>query len=160
MRIEYRIAKKQDAEVLIKLYNASFYEDYVRYGECPAYGRTKEKMELSIEQYPKDVILCDDVPVGVLSYQYKGEGKYEVGCLCVIPDYQGKGIGTKTIQYMKSICPNWMQITLITPADKEENIKFYVEKCGFQIVEKTMDGNVEVVRFSMNRLNNDKHIIR
>ena len=45
MEIEFRKAKTADAEVLIDIYNSAFYSDYLRYGECPAYGRTREVME-------------------------------------------------------------------------------------------------------------------
>lgn len=41
----------------------------------------------------------------------------------------------------------WKKITLVTPVDNEENIKFYTEKCGFSIGTREMNGNVEVVRF-------------
>lgn len=49
MKLAYRKAVKEDANLLIDIYNASFYEDYLHYGECPGYGKTKEEMELSIE---------------------------------------------------------------------------------------------------------------
>ena len=58
MDIEFRKAELADAELLIGIYNASFYDDYVRYGECPAYGKTKEMMERSIVDHPKFLILC------------------------------------------------------------------------------------------------------
>ena len=57
MKIEYRKADIADAELLIDIYNSSFYSDYVKYGECPAYGKTKEMMEKSIINYPKFIIL-------------------------------------------------------------------------------------------------------
>ena len=34
---------------------------------------------------------------------------------------------------------------------KHENVRFYTEKCGFQIVGTEKDGNVELVRFLMER---------
>lgn len=37
MELTYRKAVKADADVLIDIYNSSFYDDYVYYGECPAY---------------------------------------------------------------------------------------------------------------------------
>ena len=43
--LEFRQADITDAELLIEIYNASFYNDYIKYGECPAYGKTKEVME-------------------------------------------------------------------------------------------------------------------
>ena len=64
MKIEYRQAVTEDAELLVKIYNASFYDDYLRFGSCPGYGQTKETMEKSIMQRPKYIILCDDKPVG------------------------------------------------------------------------------------------------
>ena len=45
MGIEFRKADRVDAELLVDIYNASFYSDFIRYGECPAYGKTKEMME-------------------------------------------------------------------------------------------------------------------
>ena len=59
MKIEYRQAAIEDAEVLANIYNASFYDDYLRFGSCPGYGQTKESMEKSIMQRPKHIILCD-----------------------------------------------------------------------------------------------------
>ena len=34
---------------------------------------------------------------------------------------------------------------------KEQNIKFYTEKCGFYIGDRVMDGTVEVIKFYMER---------
>ena len=53
MELNYRKAVQDDAELLIEMYNAAFHADYIRYGECPAYGKTKEAMELSIAGFPK-----------------------------------------------------------------------------------------------------------
>ena len=41
--------------------------------------------------------------------------------------------------------------TLITPADKLENVKFYSEKCGFNIESTEKDGNVKVVRLVLGK---------
>lgn len=151
MKIDYRKANREDAELLIRIYNAAFYDDYIRYGECPAYGRSKERMEESIEKFEKQIILYDNEPVGVISAEDKGNGEYYVGCLCVIPTYQGKGIGTQAIKHLKEIYPDWMKITLITPVDKEENVRFYTEKNEFRIDGELMDGNVHMKHFIMER---------
>ena len=102
MTIEYRQAALKDAELLIKIYNASFYDDYVRYGSCPGYGQTKEEMQESINKYLKHIIICDNEPVGCVSCIKLVNRVYEVGCLCVVPEYQGKGIGTQAIRFIKS----------------------------------------------------------
>ena len=151
MRIEFRNAEIPDAEALIEIYNASFYDDYVRYGECPAYGRTKEMMERSIVDFPKFLILHNDRPIGCISCKEAGKGTYEVGCLCVIPEFQGKGIGTAAMEFAKSYFTDWERFTLVTPVDKSENVRFYTEKCGFDIQSAEMDGSVKVYRFILER---------
>lgn len=151
MTTEYRKAAKEDAEVLVNIYNASFYDDYLRYGACPGYGITKERMEESIIRHPKYLILYDHVPVGCVSYTKLGKGEYEVACLCVVPGFQGKGIGTQAIQFLKTLLEDWEKITLVTPMDKKQNVKFYTEKCGFRIESTERDGNVELARFVAER---------
>lgn len=151
MSLKYIKAKKEDADMLIEIYNASFYDDYIKYGECPAYGRTRGSMEVSIEKIPKLIIYWDDIPVGVISVANKGEGEYYLGCLCVISKYQGKGIGTQAVKYMLGYYKDWSKITLITPIDKEENVNFYTKKCGFIIDGAELDGDVKVVHFLMER---------
>ncbi len=151
MSLSYIQAKKEDADLLIKLYDLSFYEDYVKYGECPAYGRSREEMEASIENFPKLIIYYDAIPIGAFSVAKKGNGEYYLGCLCVIPEYQGRGIGSQTIRYMLDYYSDWNKVTLVTPADKLQNINFYTKKCGFRIDGSELDGNVEVLRFVMER---------
>ena len=147
MKIEYRQAEIEDAELLVDVYNASFFDDYVRYGSCPGYGLTKGMMEESIIRHPKHIILCDDKPVGCVSYTELGMGEYEVACLCIVPEFQGKGIGTQAIRFLKTLLGDWKTLTLVTPIDKKENVKFYTEKCGFRIESTERDGDVELVRF-------------
>ena len=151
MVLTYREAIKSDADLMIDIYNSSFYDDYVRYGQCPGYGKTKSQMEASILRFPKHIIMKNGIPVGAISLENKGNGRYYLGCLCIIPTYQGLGIGTQAFRYMLSICPDWKQITLVTPSVKDLNIKFYTEKCGFSITGRKMDGNVEVAIFTMER---------
>ena len=151
MSLKFIKAKKDDADMLIEIYNESFHDDYIKYGECPAYGRTRERMQASIEKFLKHIIYCDDIPVGVISVEDRGKGEYYLGCLCVIPKYQGEGIGTQAVKYMLGYYKDWSKITLKTPADKEANINFYTKKCGFIINGTDMDGNVKVVNFIMER---------
>ena len=151
MTIRFRQAAPEDAELLIDIYNASFHDDYLKYGTCPGYGLTKEFMEESIIRHPKHIILCDNEPVGCVSYTKLDTGVYGVTCLCIVPEFQGKGIGTQAIQFLKTLLEDWKTLTLVTPLDKKENIRFYTEKCGFQMVSTEMDGNVELARFVLER---------
>lgn len=141
--LHYEKAEKGHAKLLTGLYNAAFYDDYIRYGECPAYGRSIERMEQSIERFPKWIVYQDNTPIGVISYENRGDGIFYIGCLCIIPEYQGRGIGTAVIKHFCSLV-HWKKILLITPADKKQNLAFYT-KCGFVPGEKRMDGSVEVI---------------
>ena len=151
MTIEFRKAGLEDAESLIRIYNASFYDDYRRYGACPGYGLTKERMEASILCRPKYIIYCDHTPVGCVSYAKRDAGVYEIACLCIVPEFQGKGIGTQAIRFLTTILDDWKLLTLVTPIDKEENVRFYTEKCGFQIVSTETAGRVPLARFVLKR---------
>ena len=151
MELTYRRAEEADAGLLVELYDRSFYEDFVKYGQCPAYGRTKERMEESIRRFPKEIVLCDGVPVGAISWEHRGGGQYYLGCLCVAPDYQNRGIGTQAVSYFRQTHPDWTRIELITPADKIGNIHFYTQKCGFELINTAMDGDVKVVCLSLKR---------
>ena len=151
MEIEFRKANIEDAELLISIYNDSFFSDFERFGECPAYGKTKEEMEKSIIDYSKFLIICDNKAVGCISCIGREKGTYEVGCLCVIPEFQGKGIGTEAMKFVRTNYSDWKRFTLVTPVDKSENVRFYTEKCGFSIDSEEMDGNVKVFRFVLER---------
>ena len=151
MKIEFRKAETSDAELLTDIYDSAFYSDHIRYGGCPAYGKTVEMMERSIIEFPKFLIICDGRPVGCISCKEKDQGIYEIGCLCVIPEFQGRGIGSAAIGFVKTHYANWKAFNLVTPSDKTENVRFYTKKCGFDIESSEMDGDVEVFRFLLKR---------
>lgn len=49
MIIEFERATLDDIEELINVRNQSFYEDYVKYGECPGYNIINEYMNVSVK---------------------------------------------------------------------------------------------------------------
>ena len=151
MIISFKQAEIADAGLLVDIYNASFFSDYQRFGSCPGYGKTIEMMEESIRLFPKHIILCDNKPVGCVSCRQTGPREYEIGCLCVIPEHQGKGIGTRAVRFVQDHNDDWKRLTLVTPLYKLENVRFYTEKCGFQIAGTERDGKVVLARFMMER---------
>ena len=113
MVISYKQAVIDDAGLLVDIYNASFFSDYLRFGVCPGYGKTTEMMEESIRLIPKHIILCDNKPVGCISCHQIRPHEYEIGCLCVIPEYQGKGIGTQAVRFVQNYYDDWKRMTLV-----------------------------------------------
>ena len=72
--------------------------------------------------------------------------------VCVLSQsFKEKEFGTQAIRFVTSHYRDWDKITLVTPIDKKENVKFYTEKCGFNIVSMEMDGNVKVARFVLEK---------
>lgn len=67
MGLRFRHAELIDASLLISIYDAVFYQDYLRYGKCLGCGKTLEVMERSIAKYPKFIIYCGNQPVGCIS---------------------------------------------------------------------------------------------
>ena len=150
MDIQIKSVTTEDAEVLVNIYNEAFYEDYVKYGECPGYGKSVSDMEKSINETLKYIAYVGENPVGAISVLKKDDGLYYLGALCVIPEYQRMGIGHKLLEFFEEQNKDWKKIELVTPADKEKNISFYTKKCGFEIGSEEMDGMVKVYHFSLN----------
>ena len=147
----YKNAEISDADVLIEIYNSAFYDDFVRYGQCQAYGKSKEEMEQSIRDYPKTIAYDQDKAVGVVSCKAEEPGKYYIGCLAVVKEAQGRGIGTELLNHFMSEHPDWKELTLVTPKDNERNIRFYTKRFGFDIVGEEVDGAVTVLWFKLSR---------
>lgn len=103
------------------------------------------------KEIEKHTVYADNVPVGVISIHNEGRGKYYLGNLCVIPEYQHKGIGKQAIDFILKHYTDLIELTLVTPKDKVENVNFYTKKCGFNIIGTKMDGNIEVLRFEFKR---------
>lgn len=139
-------AEDCDAAIFVEMQNKSFKEDYLRYGECPGYGRTLESMLASMKNNIQYKIMLDGIPVGKVSAHEEADTCH-LDCLCVIPQYENQGIGEKAVEFIESQFPNAKSWHLETPSDKKRNHYFY-RKCGYGIIDEKMDGNVKVVIFS------------
>lgn len=81
-------------------------------------------------------IICDEVWAGgvVLSIDEK-TGCNSLDLFFVNAEGQGKGIGTKVWQLIEKMYPKTQIWETHTPYFDKRNIHFYVNKCGFHIVE-------------------------
>lgn len=153
MKIEYRRASEEDCNELIRINNEAYLADFLRYGECPGYQISFNQMRESLqrENTEKYLIDVDDVPVGAVTIVRKAEHAYYLGNLCIVPEYQHRGIGQKTIAFIVDHYVDLKELSLVTPADKAENVRFYTEKCGFKITGEKMDGSVKVAIFTLQK---------
>ena len=128
----FRPAEEKDVPLLTNLYDRAFLEDFQRYGQCPGYGRSQEQMRDSLRRVPKQILLFG----GELSFAYQNiarfgeerdDGSVYLGCLCIAPEMQGRGLGTRAFAHMPEECPEVHRFELVMPADKAQNIAFISE---------------------------------
>ena len=144
MHIQFESASLEDADILISVQNQSFHSDFVQYGVCPGYNRSHDSMVESISLHHVYKILCDGTVVGDIIVRDKGNETFYLGCICVIPGYENKGIGQLAMQFVDACFPAARHWSLETPSDKLKNHYFY-KKHGYEV---TKEYDVEGVRIS------------
>ena len=142
----FTLATKDDIKNLIEIQNKAFCDDYMKYGECPGYGRTYESMKRSIENCIVYKIMVDNIIVGDIIVRDNHDDTYFLGGLCVIPAYENNGIGQEAMKFLDQRFKYARHWSLETPADKERNHHFY-KKCGFHITKEYNVGKVAIVLF-------------
>jgi len=144
--ISFGLATTEDIGDLIAIQNQAFYDDYVKYGNCPGYGRTYESMKSSVENCIAYKIMMDGTIVGDIIVRDNHDGTYFLGGLCVIPKYENNGIGQTAMKFLDQHYNDACHWSLETPADKERNHYFY-KKCGFHVTKEYMVGTVKIALF-------------
>ena len=152
--ILFKLATQEDTELVITLQNHAFFDDYKRFGVCPSYDRRYEQMLWIIKQnditdtsttkdyqYYDYIIYYNDFPVGNIIVKIRNQTECHISSLCIITQYRKLGIGTRAIQFIEEKFAYCDKITLDTPADKEENLIFYM-KNGFDVVGEVKIFNV------------------
>lgn len=155
MAITFRLAQAEDAVLAISLQNQAFFEDYKRFGICPSYDRKYEQMLWIINhnntaedrdgiednRYYDYIIYDDELPVGNIIIKVRDGHECHLSSLCVITSKRKQGIGSQALQFIEETFSYCNSITLDTPADKEENLIFYL-KNGFKVVGEVKSCNV------------------
>lgn len=146
MVIDIVRSMESDAGRLAEVFNLSFCDDYLKYGECLGYNKTEETMLSNMKNHEVYSIIFNRVIVGAISVKRVTATDYFLGALCVIPEYANKGIGQQAIKFLERQYRNATHWRLETPMDKVQNHYFY-KKFGFEITKVYKDGNVLVALF-------------
>lgn len=146
MNIQFTRAVLADADALIAVQNQCFYADFIRYGECPGYNRSREGMLESIARKQVYLIRREGQTVGDIIVSDLGGGNYYLGCICVLPAYENKGIGQLTMRFLDFTFPQAKHWALETPADKTRNHYFY-RKHGYTVTREYTAGKVRISYF-------------
>lgn len=150
MDITFERSTPADVDAILDVRNRCFVADYVRYGECPGYGTGREEMKQIIEDCLNYKILCEGKLIGNISARSRGGGRYWLGCLCVVPEYENLGIGSRAMAFLDEAAPDAVHWSLETPADKLRNHHFY-GKHGYAITGRHKEGSVEIVHMERTR---------
>lgn len=146
-------AEMGDAETLADIYNQSFYSDFIKYGECPGYGKTEKDIQDGMQKYIVYKIVVNSQTVGAISVNQESKTHCFLGALCVIPEYANRGIGQQAMSLLDKEFPSVQCWTLETPSDKEQNHYFY-KKLGYTVTKEYMDGGVLISHFERRRTRN------
>ena len=77
-----------------------------------------------------------DEKVGGIAVKVDAENQcHWLDLFYIYPNKHGKGLGVRIIQSLEDLYPEAKVWRLITPYFEKRNIHFYVNKCGFKIVE-------------------------
>ena len=95
---------------------------------------SRETIEKSIELGDAYRIICDGVVSGGLVIRVDGD-KGDLDLLFVSPKAHSKGIGYAAWCEVEKLHPEVTVWETVTPYFEKRNIHFYVNRCGFHIVE-------------------------
>ncbi len=146
MNLKLQRAVEEDAQSIINARDRSFYDDYVRFGECPGYHITQEQMRETIRKADVYRILVDGKMVGDISVHPPAEdGSRWIGCLEIVPEYQNGGIGSEALRAIFDRYPETKKWELETPVQNKRNCHFY-EKRGFHGTKETVHSDLLTLR--------------
>lgn len=80
------------------------------------------------------IIKINKERIGFYQGQTLNDGDYEIGNICIIPKYQGKGIGTNLL---KEILKKYKDINIFLQYFKQNPVGNLYLKLGFKVYEET-----------------------
>ena len=95
---------------------------------------SRKTIEKSIDNGEAYRIVQNDINVGGLVINVKGQ-KGDLDLLFVLPKHNSKGIGYSAWCAVEKLHPEVKIWETMTPYFEKRNIHFYVNRCGFHIVE-------------------------
>lgn len=134
--IHFKKANISDAEEIVELKVRAFSEEVLLYGFGPPGYDSVEKEKKLIENGFYYKILDNSKIIGGIIIFDKGNGHFRLGGLFIDLDYQNKGVGTKSIEFIEKEFSKVKKWSLETPYLSYRNHHFY-EKMGFKKIGET-----------------------
>jgi GNAT superfamily N-acetyltransferase len=137
MDLSFETITESDIPELTRVMTRAFDDDAQRHlgqekGGPPGYddGGFFQEWLFPYEESKGYKVLLDGRIVGGLIVWILEDGDNILGTIFVDPDYQNRGIGTRTWEFVEATYPDTKSWKLHTPSYATSNHHFY-EKCGF-----------------------------
>ena len=129
------LATPADYPVLAYIGHEAFHADKLAYGQGPRVYEHPEFLIPLLEtgDVPVYKLVVGTETVGFAITSAKSETSRWLGCLCILPEHQGKGYGSQTLRLLEQAYPAVCQWGLDTPAASEKNRSFY-ERAGYCVI--------------------------
>lgn len=92
------------------------------------------------------MIMIDSRIVGDIVVIKKEDKHYYLQCICVIPEFENKGIGSVAMSFIEKEFADALLWSLVTPADKLRNHTFY-KKHGLIITKELQTQHIKMCFF-------------
>ncbi len=143
MQITFERATAADAEALVNVQIAAFHEDArlypgVEIGGPPGYDSVESTLQKIAEDDFYKIVYEEQIIGGIVVFD-EGQGHFHLDLIYLAPDYHGRGIGTRAMEFIERSYPatKW---SLDTPGYATRNHHFY-EKFGYvKVGEEARDG--------------------
>ena len=172
MNIEYRKVDVADAELLIDIYNSAFYSDYIKYGECPAYGKTKAMMFYhgtyfkrgvkrvfeELEKLPIEEKFSDMIKRVARSKDVTELRELSKGILLYVENYTRREKNKKEPTHdltgtYEEMYSNWRN-KVAEAAEQDNAVASFINMCNFYYMVAEIGDEVEIGNFNIMELYN------
>ncbi|NLW70898.1 MAG: GNAT family N-acetyltransferase [Eubacteriaceae bacterium] len=140
--IEFTPLKESDIPELTPIMERSFDEDARLFFGKPKGGPEGYDDGSFLRKWalmPKATSYCihlEGVLIGaIILFIYEGIHSGHLGCIFLDPEYCGRGLGTRVWNKVEAAYPSVKKWTTETPAVSYRNHRFYINNCGFHVVE-------------------------
>ena len=149
MNLVYEVATKEDIPILTDIMTRTFDDDTQKHlgepkGGPPGYdtGEFFHQWMVGRKESTWYKIILDEKVIGAFIVFIFDHGNNCLGTIFIDPEYQDKGIGSKTWRYIEENYPETKSWILDTPEWAKRNHHFYEKKCGFKKINERPEEGV------------------
>jgi GNAT superfamily N-acetyltransferase len=133
--ISFALAEMKDVETLRDISLKAFDDDLKKYGALPPGIELMEWHTSKVENGIYYKIMSDDTIVGGINLFDLGNRHFCLGAIFISPEYQNRGIGSKTIVFIENKYSQAKRWILETPYLNTANHRFY-ERHGYKKIDE------------------------